>query len=373
MRYANWIVAAVAGVCLSLAGSSFAQIRTENNKEDPDFPLRKAFGDLPEADASKSKDDAKARAKSRPTAPERGLQEERREPRRVTGADTDAGVAPLPAGTSKNSSLMLRSSQVLGMPLWNEDGQSIGKVVDVVGDAGGQSQFAVVSLKGDERMIVLPYSGLRFQVGSRGDNHALLRIAPTQLKNAPSFIGDEWPAFTSKYSGWVTKFYSDLVPIPGTTQRGRIPSAVRDNDAAEPGLSEASSAYPNPTPHSVDGTPRTATGAAPSGAPLPDEPIRPSTSRPGAGLPGAENRGVPSRLGFQGARPRAHRETLQERQHLAGLALGAPCLVGREGLLEGPVPGAQRVEQVAAGVVGQAPAVPKPFRLASMDQLADCG
>jgi uncharacterized membrane protein YgcG len=283
MRYANWIVATAAGISMSLASGSFAQVRIENKRQDPDFPLSKAFGKAPEADASKSQDDdGEARAQNSPAASERPRQEERRQTRRPPGDD---------GGTPKESSLMLRSSQISGMPLRSENGQPIGKLVDVVGNASGQSQFAVVSLKGNDRMIVLPYSGLRFQAGRQGDNYASLRIATSQLKNAPSFVGDEWPTFTSKYSGWVTEFYSDLAPISGTANQGsRTPSSIRNHDQAEPALSEASSSYPNPTPPSVDGAPRTAAGATPSGVPLPGTSTRPSTMRPGAAIPGIENR-----------------------------------------------------------------------------------
>lgn len=119
-------------------------------------------------------------------------------------------VARVDASASA-SRMTLRSSQMLGLSIQDKDGHSLGKVVDFVSD--GNRQFVVVSLSGDKRNIVLPASALRFQAGAKGSNFATLRVAPGQLKNAPSFTGSEWPDFSSEeFLTNFQVFYQPLLP-----------------------------------------------------------------------------------------------------------------------------------------------------------------
>jgi len=279
MRYANWMLATAAGVGLSLAGSGMAQTPNENRGVDRDFPLSKALGGSRGPEAAKPEDGAKAKTKSATQSSDQPV-EEGRKARPTPASDARASESSSAAESPSNSGLLLRGSQLPGLPIRNAGGQTIGKVVDVVGDANGQNQFAVVSLKGDDRMIVLPYSGLRLQPGGRGGNFASLRVASTKLKNAPSFVGDEWPTFDPKYSGWVTSFYSELLPAPAAKSAGGRNGAAGKNQ--DYGLSDGSSIYPNPTQtHAGTGAPGANKGAASPGSPLPPEP---STSRSPADL-----------------------------------------------------------------------------------------
>lgn len=248
----------------------------------------------------------------------------------AAGVESDASVSSSTAGL--DSRMMLRSSQMMGMTIQDNQGKSIGKVVDFVGDTNGSSQFAIVSLGGD-RNIVLPFNGLSFQAGANGTSFASLRVTPSQLKNAPSFTGNQWPNFTdAKFIGQVSEFYSDLLPTAGASRGydyGKFPTTSPDGTmfprggaprtGAAPGATPPGTAAPAPGTKlpqpgtsrgydygkfpktSPDGTmfPR---GTKP-GAAAPRPGAGPRLPAPGAGAPGVP--GVPSLPGKPGAAPGA--------------------------------------------------------------------
>jgi len=130
--------------------------------------------------------------------------------------------------SAASNRMMLRSSQMVGMSIEDNKGQVIGKVVDFVGDTAGNNRFAVVSLGSDGRNIILPSNALRFQTGARGSNFATLRVAPGQLKTAPSFTGTNWPDFTDqKLMSDLQKFYAPLLPNLATDNGGTTPGGSR--------------------------------------------------------------------------------------------------------------------------------------------------
>src|SRR5213078_2678091 len=110
----------------------------------------------------------------------------------------------------------LRSSQIVGLPIEDKQGDVIGKVVDVVGNTRGNNMFAVVSLSGsgfDNRLVVVPFHALHFQTGVAGKNFTTLTIAPGQLAKAPSFNPNEWPNFSSpEFMNSFQKFFQPIAP-----------------------------------------------------------------------------------------------------------------------------------------------------------------
>jgi ribosomal 30S subunit maturation factor RimM len=131
-------------------------------------------------------------------------------------------------GNAASNRMMLRSSQMVGMSIQDNKGQVIGKVLDFVGDTTGNNRFAIVSLGSDGRNIILPYHALRFQSGASGSNFATLRVAPGQLKTAPSFTGNEFPDFTDQsLLADIQKFYAPLLPNLTTDNGVTTPGGSR--------------------------------------------------------------------------------------------------------------------------------------------------
>jgi ribosomal 30S subunit maturation factor RimM len=217
----------------------------------------------------------------------------------TTPGGTVVGATGSPASSSTvgtnlsvNSRVMLRSSQMLGMAIQDNRGQEIGTVVDFVGN-GGNNQFAVVSLGTDGRLIVVPSSALHFQSGAKGSSFATLRIAPGQLKNAPSFSANQWPNFgDAKFTNQVSTFYSDKLPTPGASKGydyGQFPTTSPDG-----------------TKYPETAAPRAkAPGTAPATAPgtIPRPGASPRLPAPGTGAPGVP--GVPGLPGGKAPAPGA--------------------------------------------------------------------
>jgi len=246
------------------------QERTSKAKKDDDFPYARALNGV----------EATKKAKAKTDASESDASQSRTTADKSTPATTRASTRAVRAS-------LLRSSQILGMPVQDNENQAVGQIVDLMGDTNGQNQFVVISLKGDERMIVLPFQGLQFDPGNGKSALARLRIKPAKLKNAPSFVGSEWPTFDQKFSGWVSDFYSDLlVPTPG---QGREQGNVTRASALE-------DVYPNPVPkHASPGseesqtpTPSTSDAARTSRDSQNRNPGRPSDREPGGFLPNTE-------------------------------------------------------------------------------------
>jgi sporulation protein YlmC with PRC-barrel domain len=249
--------------------------------------------------------------------------------RAEVGAEAEGEAAA--SGSGVNTRTMLRSSQMLGMSIQDNQGRDIGKVIDFVGDTRGNNRFAVVSLGSDGRNIVIPFHALNFQAGAKGSSFATLRVAPGELKNAPSFTGNQWPNFTdAKFVNQVSDFYSDMLPAPGTSRGydyGRFPTTSPDGTkfpreaaprtgtvpgAAAPGTAAPGATAPGPRPDASLPAPGTSRGydygrfptPSPDGTKFPrgGSPRKgagPRLPASGSGAPGVP--GVPSLPG--GSRP----------------------------------------------------------------------
>jgi hypothetical protein len=243
------------------------QERTSKAKKDDDFPYARAANGAEAPKTVKAKADASATETSQSRT-----------------ATDKSNPTTSPASRRAARANLLRSSQILGMPVQDNEDQVVGKIVDLVGDTNGQNQFVVISLKGDERMIVLPFQGLQFDPGKGKNVLARLRIKPAKLKNAPSFVGSEWPTFDQKFSGWVSEFYSDLL-VPTRGQDGEQRDVTR--------VSALEDVYPNPVPkHASPGSeesqtpnPSASDAARASRESQNRTPGRPSDREPGGFLP----------------------------------------------------------------------------------------
>jgi len=221
-----------------------------------------------------------------------------------TGAPLSSSVRTVDtAGSFANNSIMLRTSQMLGMSIQDNHGQTIGKVVDFVGDGSGSPRFAIASL-GDGRNIVLPATALRFQAGANRSRFATLRVAPGQLQNAPSFTGTNFPDFTDQnFLSSIQKFYASLLPNVNRTMDTATTTTTPGGSRSTPGGTRTPDWPSRPIP---PGGPLPRPGpTSPVPKPLPPMagprlPV-PGTGAPRVpgipGLPGAAPAGVPAHGG----------------------------------------------------------------------------
>ena len=79
---------------------------------------------------------------------------------------------------------------ILGQRVTDPDGKDIGRLVDVLVDANGQPQAAVIDFGGfmgvGNRKIAVVWSSLRFNPGD-AKRKVALEMTPDQIKTAPEF------------------------------------------------------------------------------------------------------------------------------------------------------------------------------------------
>jgi len=80
---------------------------------------------------------------------------------------------------------------ILGQRVTDQDGKEIGRLVDVLVDANGQPQAAVIDFGGfmgvGNRKIAVHWSVLRFSPAD-AKNKITLEMTPDQIKAAPEFL-----------------------------------------------------------------------------------------------------------------------------------------------------------------------------------------
>ena len=101
-----------------------------------------------------------------------------------------------------------RASSLIGEKVENPQGDTLGKIEDLVVDPGeGRVAAAIVSCGGflglGERLVAIPF--LAFTVdGGRGK--ILLDIDKETLEHAPSFKNEDWPELIDR--AWTADIYS---------------------------------------------------------------------------------------------------------------------------------------------------------------------
>jgi PRC-barrel domain len=100
-----------------------------------------------------------------------------------------AAVSP-PAPAPVQSVAPGDAEAVLGQRVTDPDGKDIGRLVDVLVDANGQPQAAVIDFGGfmgvGNRKIAVVWSALRFNPGD-AKRKVALEMTPDQIKTAPEF------------------------------------------------------------------------------------------------------------------------------------------------------------------------------------------
>ena len=104
----------------------------------------------------------------------------------------------------------VKASSIIGTSIFNPKGESLGEIKEVVIDpSAGKVAYVVVAFGGflglGEKLFAIPFSLFAYNVA---EHTYLLELAPEQLKEAPGFDADHWPAISDeKWNREVYNYY----------------------------------------------------------------------------------------------------------------------------------------------------------------------
>jgi sporulation protein YlmC with PRC-barrel domain len=112
---------------------------------------------------------------------------------------------------SKTTGETVRASQLMGMNIQNEQGESLGEINDLVLDANsGKIRYAAVTYGGflsvGDKLFAVPWGAFQCRVDpdDRDEYVLVLNVSQEQLEGAQGFDEDHWPNFADD------KFTDDL-------------------------------------------------------------------------------------------------------------------------------------------------------------------
>ena len=112
----------------------------------------------------------------------------------IVAAILAAGVThadETPAPSAVQSVAPETAEAVLGQRVMDQDGKDVGRLVDVLVDAAGQPQAAVIDFGGfmgvGNRKIAVHWAALRFSPAD-ANRKITLEMTPDQIKAAPEFL-----------------------------------------------------------------------------------------------------------------------------------------------------------------------------------------
>jgi hypothetical protein len=107
-----------------------------------------------------------------------------------------AGEKP-PAASAVQKVLPQDAEAVLGQRVLDQNGKTIGRLIDVLVNAAGQPQAAVIDFGGfmgvGNRKIAVHWSALKFNP-SDAERKVVLDLTPDQIKAAPEYRNPDQPA-----------------------------------------------------------------------------------------------------------------------------------------------------------------------------------
>ena len=121
-------------------------------------------------------------------------------------------------GQADQTDRLISSEKVDGTAVYNRNGDRLGTVDHLMIDKfTGQVEYAVMSFGGflgmGDRLFAVPWTALKLDTANK---RFILNASKEQLKNAPGFDKDHWPAMAD--STWVT----DVHNFYGVKSTGRI-------------------------------------------------------------------------------------------------------------------------------------------------------
>lgn len=138
----------------------------------------------------------------------------------VSGALIGMSLLPSAMTSDKGTYCVSFASDLIGMKVISEKGDSLGKIEDIVVHPGGAPSYAVLSFGGwmgmDEKLFAMPWSVLRaVEADSAKKDSARSLVLPLdkeRLKTAPGFDKKNWPTLADRdWTQEVDAYYrSDL-------------------------------------------------------------------------------------------------------------------------------------------------------------------
>jgi hypothetical protein len=109
--------------------------------------------------------------------------------------------------TARYTDIVPAKKTIIGSNVVNAQNEDLGKIEDLVLDAGaGRIAYAVLSfgtfLGMGGKFFAIPWNALHFNLK---ENHAVLNVDKKLLENAPGFDKENWPNFAD--STWGNRIY----------------------------------------------------------------------------------------------------------------------------------------------------------------------
>jgi len=117
----------------------------------------------------------------------------------LAGYSQAAAPAQSTASQTQDETLLRprRATEIKGMAIRNSQGQSLGKIDELVIGTDGTITYAIMSHGGflgiGDKLIPIPWKAVK---QGKDDNSLIVNIARETLEKAPSFDPKEWPNFT---------------------------------------------------------------------------------------------------------------------------------------------------------------------------------
>jgi len=118
-----------------------------------------------------------------------------------------------PTGMQRHDGLTMarrsqKSSDLIGKKVMNASNEDLGKIEDIVVDAGsGRILYGVLSFGGfmgmGDKLFAIPWSSLELPTDAK---HYVLNVSKDRLKTAEGFDKSQWPNFADE--SWTTKTYT---------------------------------------------------------------------------------------------------------------------------------------------------------------------
>ncbi|MFW5693378.1 MAG: PRC-barrel domain-containing protein [Thermoguttaceae bacterium] len=123
----------------------------------------------------------------------------------VTAAQSEPADSPgrsaEPGGEAAAQRLAVRASELIGMDVYNSEGDALGSVYDIVIDPrSGRVRYAALSYGGflgfGDKLVAVPWEAFTVQsIQARGEYQLVLNATEEQIKGASGFDQDKWPNF----------------------------------------------------------------------------------------------------------------------------------------------------------------------------------
>jgi hypothetical protein len=188
--------------------------------------------------------------------------------RAARAADAPPAVQQVPPNTAE---------AILGRTVIEANGKSIGRLIDVLVDANGQPEAAVIEFGGfmgvGNRKVAVHWSTLRFNPGDE-KRGILLEMTPDQIKAAPEYRSPDKPApvvTPAAPAQSKSPETTDTEAAPSTTAAGTTAPGTAAPGTAAPGTTAQDTGHANTAPPAAAQPDTAPPAAAPTDAAHPAE------------------------------------------------------------------------------------------------------